>query len=289
MATVNDKPKGRVLIVAGSDSGGGAGIQADIKTVTALGGFATTAVTALTVQNTRGVSGVVGVEPKVVRAQMEAVLSDIGADVLKSGMLGDRKLIEAIAETKSDFAKGVPMVVDPVMVATSGDRLLPADAVDAVRRLMVSGAALVTPNAMEAEVLTGKAVETIDGQRRAAERLLEAGADAALVKGGHVAAYADEDAIVDVLATQTGEHFLEVERIVTTSTHGTGCTLASGIACGMARGLELRAAVELAQAYLIEALRAAPGLGGGHGPMDHGWAARDPERYAAMLAKAKLG
>lgn len=288
-ASGKDAPKGRVLIVAGSDSGGGAGIQADIKTVTALGGFAATAVTALTVQNTRGVSGVVGVEPKVVRAQMEAVLSDIGADVLKSGMLGDRKLIEAIAEAKADFAKGVPMVVDPVMVATSGDRLLPADAVDAVRRLMVSGAALVTPNAMEAEVLTGKAVETIDGQRRAAERLLEAGADAALVKGGHVAAYADEDAIVDVLATQTGEHFLEVERIVTTSTHGTGCTLASGIACGMARGLELRPAVELAQAYLIEALRAAPGLGGGHGPMDHGWAARDPERYASMLAKAKLG
>ncbi len=288
-ASAKDAPKGRVLIVAGSDSGGGAGIQADIKTVTALGGFAATAVTALTVQNTRGVSGVVGVEPKVVRAQMEAVLSDIGADVLKSGMLGDRKLIEAIAEAKADFAKGVPMVVDPVMVATSGDRLLPADAVDAVRRLMVSGAALVTPNAMEAEVLTGKAVETIDGQRRAAERLLEAGADAALVKGGHVAAYADEDVIVDVLATQTGEHFLEIERIVTTSTHGTGCTLASGIACGMARGLELRAAVELAQAYLIEALRAAPGLGGGHGPMDHGWAARDPERYASMLAKAKLG
>ena len=207
-ASAKDAPKGRVLIVAGSDSGGGAGIQADIKTVTALGGFAATAVTALTVQNTRGVSGVVGVEPKVVRAQMEAVLSDIGADVLKSGMLGDRKLIEAIAEAKADFAKGVPMVVDPVMVATSGDRLLPADAVDAVRRLMVSGAALVTPNAMEAEVLTGKAVETIDGQRRAAERLLEAGADAALVKGGHVAAYADEEAIVDVLATKTGEHVL---------------------------------------------------------------------------------
>lgn len=282
-------PKGRVLIVAGSDSGGGAGIQADIKTVTALGGYAATAVTALTVQNTRGVSGVVAVERQVVRAQMEAVLSDIGADVIKTGMLGDRKLIETIAEAKADLAKAIPMVVDPVMVASSGDRLLPAEAVDAVRRLMLPGAALVTPNAMEAEVLTGKAVETLDGQRRAAERLLEAGAKAALVKGGHVAAYADEEVMVDVLATEDGEHFFDVERIETNSTHGTGCTLASGIACGLARGLELVDAVALSSAYLSRALRAAPGLGGGHGPVDHGWPARYPEGYAAMLEKAGLG
>lgn len=282
-------PKGRVLIVAGSDSGGGAGIQADIKTVTALGGYAATAVTALTVQNTRGVSGVVAVERQVVRAQMETVLSDIGADVIKTGMLGDRKLIETIAQAKADLAKAIPMVVDPVMVASSGDRLLPAEAVDAVRRLMLPGAALVTPNAMEAEVLTGKAVETLDGQRRAAERLLEAGAKAALVKGGHVAAYADEEVMVDVLATEDGEHFFDVERIETNSTHGTGCTLASGIACGLARGLELVDAVALSSAYLSRALRAAPGLGGGHGPVDHGWPARDPEGYAAMLEKAGLG
>ncbi len=289
MSAEKSRPKGRVLIVAGSDSGGGAGIQADIKTVTALGGFAATAVTALTVQNTRGVSGVVGVEAKVVRAQMEAVLSDIGADVIKTGMLGDKKLIEAIAEAKADLAKGVAIVVDPVMVASSGDRLLPAEAVDAVRRLMLPGAALVTPNAMEAEVLTGRAVETMDGQRRAAERLLEAGAKAALVKGGHVAAYADEDVMVDVLMTQEGEHFFDVERIKTTSTHGTGCTLASGIACGLARGLKLEAAVALSSAYLSYALRAAPGLGSGHGPVDHGWPARDREGYAAMLEKAGLG
>lgn len=282
-------PKGRVLIVAGSDSGGGAGIQADIKTVTALGGYAATAVTALTVQNTRGVSGVVAVERQVVRAQMEAVLSDIGADVIKTGMLGDRKLIEMIAQAKADLAKAIPMVVDPVMVASSGDRLLPAEAVDAVRRLMLPGAALVTPNAMEAEVLTGKAVETLDGQRRAAERLLEAGAKAALVKGGHVAAYADEEVMVDLLATEDGEHFFDVERIETNSTHGTGCTLASGIACGLARGLELVDAVALSSAYLSCALRAAPGLGDGHGPVDHGWPARDPEGYAAMLEKAGLG
>lgn len=288
-AKATETPKGRVLIVAGSDSGGGAGIQADIKTVTALGGYAATAVTALTVQNTRGVSGVVGVEPNVVRAQMEAVLTDIGADVIKTGMLGDKKLIEMIAEAKADLGKAIAMVVDPVMVASSGDRLLPAEAVDAVRRLMLPGAALVTPNAMEAEVLTGKAVETLDGQRRAAERLLEAGAKAALVKGGHVAAYADEDVMVDVLATEDGEHFFDVERIRTNSTHGTGCTLASGIACGLARGLTLVDAFALSSAYLSRALRLAPGLGSGQGPVDHAWPARDPEGYAAMLEKAGLG
>jgi hydroxymethylpyrimidine/phosphomethylpyrimidine kinase len=215
-----------VLIIAGSDSGGGAGIQADIKTVTALGGFAATAVTALTIQNTLGVSGVVATPPKAVRAQMEAVLMDIGADVLKTGMLGDKLLVETIAEAFGDFAPKTARVIDPVMVSSSGDILLPKEAVDAVRQLMVPHAALVTPNAPEAEVLTGKAVDTLDGQRRAAEKLLDMGAIAALVKGAHVGG----DVIVDVLATQSGEHFFDGPRIVTRATHGTGCTLASGIA-----------------------------------------------------------
>jgi hydroxymethylpyrimidine/phosphomethylpyrimidine kinase len=276
-----DKPKGRVLIIAGSDSGGGAGIQADIKAVTALGGSAATAITALTIQNTLGVSGVVATPNKVVRAQMEAVLKDIGADALKTGMLGDKALVETIAEAFEDLAAGIPRVVDPVMVASSGDSLLPKEAVDAVRRLMVPGAALVTPNAPEAEVLTGRAVDGVNGQRRAAEKLLEMGAVAALVKGGHVPG----DVIVDVLATQTGEHFFEGPRIATKATHGTGCTLASGIAAGIARGLSLQDAVALARAYLVEAIKCAPGFGQGNGPVDHGWPARDPEAYAAMLAK----
>ncbi len=159
------KPKGRVLIVAGSDSGGGAGVQADIKTVTALGGYAATAITALTIQNTLGVFGVVAVEPRAVRAQMEAVLSDIGADVIKTGMLGDKALIEMLAEAFEELAAKIPRIVDPVMAATSGDLLLPRAAVDVVRRLMIPGAALVTPNAHEAEILTGKAV---DGDQRSA-------------------------------------------------------------------------------------------------------------------------
>jgi hydroxymethylpyrimidine/phosphomethylpyrimidine kinase len=274
-------PKGRVLIIAGSDSGGGAGIQADIKTVTALGGYAATAITALTIQNTLGVSGVVATPPRVVRAQMEAVLKDIGADALKTGMLGDKQLVEALAQAFADLAPKIPRIVDPVMVTTSGDVLLPKEAVDAVRQLMVPHAALVTPNAPEAEVLTGKAVDTLDGQRRAADRLLNMGADAALVKGAHVAG----DVIVDVLATQSGEHFFDGPRIETRATHGTGCTLASGIAAGIARGLSMKDAVALSRAYLVEAIRRAPGLGQGNGPVDHGWPARDPEAFATMFAK----
>lgn len=274
-------PKGRVLIIAGSDSGGGAGIQADIKTVTALGGYAATAVTALTVQNTLGVHDVMPTSPRGVRAQMQVVLSDIGADVIKTGMLGDKLLIEALAEAFEDLAKGVPRVVDPVMVATSGDRLLPREAVDAVRSLMIPGAALVTPNAPEAEVLTGKAVESIDGQRRAAERLLERGAKAVLVKGGHIPG----DVIVDVLATEYGERFFDGPRIQTTSTHGTGCTLASGVAAGLARGLTLEDAVALSRAFLTEAIKRAPGLGKGHGPVDHGWPSKDPEAFAGLFGR----
>lgn len=279
----NDKPKGRVLIIAGSDSGGGAGIQADIKTVTALGGYAATSITALTIQNTLGVTGVVATPLRAVRAQMEAVLKDIGADALKTGMLGDKALVEGLAQAFADLAPKIPRVIDPVMVATSGDVLLPREAVDAVRQLMVPGAALVTPNAPEAEVLTGKAVESIDGQRRAAEKLLEMGADAALVKGAHVPG----DVIVDVLATQQGEHFLDGPRLETKATHGTGCTLASGIAAGIARGLALKDAVALSRAYLIEAIRRAPGLGRGNGPVDHGWPSRDPEAFASLFAKWK--
>ncbi|MEZ5938466.1 MAG: bifunctional hydroxymethylpyrimidine kinase/phosphomethylpyrimidine kinase [Hyphomonadaceae bacterium] len=280
--------RGRVLIVAGSDSGGGAGIQADIKSVTALGGFAATAVTAITIQNTLWVSGVIGLDPKVVRAQMQAVLGDIGADCLKTGMLGDRKLIEAVVEAADDLARDVPRVVDPVMVATSGDRLLPADAVDAMRQLMVPGAVLVTPNAPEAEVLTGKAVETLDGQRRAAERLLEMGAVAALVKGGHIGSPDSDEPIIDVLAMQSGERFLDGPRIRTSSTHGTGCSLASGVAAGLARGLDLVDAVDLARAYLVEAIRRAPGLGRGHGPIDHGWPSRDPEGFAELYSRYRV-
>ncbi|MEM1088353.1 MAG: bifunctional hydroxymethylpyrimidine kinase/phosphomethylpyrimidine kinase, partial [Pseudomonadota bacterium] len=215
--------KGRVLIIAGSDSGGGAGIQADIKAVTMLGGYAMTAITAITVQDTIGVHGVYPVDMKAVGEQMRVCLNDIGADAIKTGMLGTAPLVEGVAEELDTRARDVPRIIDPVMVATSGDRLVDDKAVSAIASLLVQGAALVTPNAPEAEVLTGKAVDGVNGQRRAAEALLERGAKAVLVKGGHIPG----NPLIDVLQTEQGEWIFESERIETTSTHGTGCTLAS--------------------------------------------------------------
>ena len=261
---------GRVLIVAGSDSGGGAGIQADIKSVTALGGYAATAITAITVQNTLGVTGVHPIPPAVVEAQAKAVLDDIGADAIKTGMLGDVAMVEAVARIL-DSARGVPAVVDPVMVAKGGAALLASEAVQAVRSLMVPRAALLTPNAPEAEALTGLAVGTTDDLRRAGEALLAMGARAVLMKGGHIPG----ERLVDLLITSDGETAFEGERIDTRHTHGTGCTLASACAVGIAQGLDLTEAVARAWDYVHEAMLRAPGFGAGHGPLDHGWPLRD--------------
>lgn len=263
------KAQGRVLIIAGSDSGGGAGLQADLKAVTALGGFAATAVTAVTVQNTLGVSGVLPIPPGFVTDQARAVLEDIGADAIKTGMLGDAAMVEAVAAIL-DSAPGRPAVVDPVMTAKGGAALLAPEAMDAVRRLMIPRAALLTPNAPEAEALTGLKVETPDDQRRAGEALLALGARAVLMKGGHLAG----GRVVDLLVTPGGETLFEADRIDTRHTHGTGCTLASACAAGLAQGLALEAAVARAWAYVQEAIARAPGLGGGHGPLDHAWPLR---------------
>ena len=266
--------KGRVLILAGSDSGGGAGIQADIKAVTLLGGFAATAITAVTIQNTLGVHGVHPLPLDVIEAQAKVVLDDIGADCLKTGMLGSIEVVETVAGL-IDYAqtvnpKGVPVVVDPVMIAKGGSPLLADQAIEAVRSLMVPRASLLTPNAPEAEALTGIRVEDADGQRRAGEALLELGAKAVLMKGGHV----EGSTVVDILLTPYGETVLESERVDSRHTHGTGCTLASACAAGIAKGLPLPQAVAEAWAYVAEAIRRAPGLGQGHGPLDHGWPVR---------------
>ncbi|MEO0607353.1 MAG: bifunctional hydroxymethylpyrimidine kinase/phosphomethylpyrimidine kinase [Pseudomonadota bacterium] len=268
MADTLAQGPGRVLIIAGSDSGGGAGIQADIKTVTALGGYAMTAITAITAQNTIGVHGVWPVAPDAVSAQIVACLSDIGADAIKTGMLGTAPLVEQVAETLDASARETPRLVDPVMVASSGDRLVDAKAVSAIASLLLPGAALITPNAPEAEVLTGKAVDGMNGQRRAAEALLERGAKAALVKGGHIPG----KRLVDILQTEAGEWIFESDRIETSSTHGTGCTLASAVAALVASGQDLPDAVEAARTYLWHAIKHAPGLGKGHGPVAHNWA-----------------
>jgi hydroxymethylpyrimidine/phosphomethylpyrimidine kinase len=267
--------KGRVLIVAGSDSGGGAGIQADIKTVTMLGGYAATAITALTAQNTKGVFGVHEVPPGFVAQQMALVLEDIGADAIKTGMLSNAAIIEAVAATLKRHAPAVPLVVDPVMVAKGGHKLLDDaahDAHDALLRLLVPAAAVLTPNLPEAEVLSGLRIANPDAMVAAGRALMAKGAKAVLVKGGHL----DHPQVIDILIDGNGVETFTGPRLNSTSTHGTGCTLASAIATGVAQGLPLREAVGRAIAYVREAIVHAPGLGGGHGPIDHGHPLRAP-------------
>jgi hydroxymethylpyrimidine/phosphomethylpyrimidine kinase len=261
--------KGRVLAIAGSDSGGGAGVQADIKTVTALGGYAASAITAVTVQNSLGVEAIHPIPPAIIAAQIRAVLTDIGADAIKTGMLGDAAAIEAVILVLADYPD-IPLVVDPVMVAKGGASLLADGALAPLRRL-VARASLVTPNAPEAEALTGLSIASTDDLRRAGERLLTGGVRAVLMKGGHVPG----ESVIDLLMTPDGETMLEGPRIDTRHTHGTGCTLASACAAGLAQGLTLRDAVARAWAYTAEAIRRAPGFGAGAGPLDHAWPLRD--------------
>jgi hydroxymethylpyrimidine/phosphomethylpyrimidine kinase len=261
---------GRVLIVAGSDSGGGAGVQADIKTVTALGGYAATAITAITVQNTLGVTAVHAIPVEIVSGQIEAVANDLGADAWKLGMLSSADIVECVAEAHAKLGGGAPLVLDPVMIAKGGAQLLEENAIEALKRLLLPRAAIVTPNAPEAERLTGLEVRDLEGQKRAAAALLELGARAALVKGGHI-----EGAVVrDALADARGVEVFEAERIDTRATHGTGCTLASAIAAGIARNMGLREAIVRARTYLRGAMLNAPGLGGGHQPLGHSWTVR---------------
>ncbi|HEX9809055.1 MAG TPA: bifunctional hydroxymethylpyrimidine kinase/phosphomethylpyrimidine kinase [Alphaproteobacteria bacterium] len=258
--------QGRVLIVAGSDSGGGAGIQADIKTVTALGGYAATAITALTAQDTRGVHGVEPVAPDFVALQMSVVLADIGADAVKTGMLGTAGVIDAVCRVLEREAPGVPLVLDPVMVAKGGARLLDASATGMLRERLLPRAFILTPNVPEAEALLGRAVADVAAMTEAARALRALGPAAVLVKGGHLAG----ETVTDVLAGPDGIEVMEAPRIAGRNTHGTGCTLASAIATGLAQGLGLLEAVRRARAYLRKAIETAPGLGAGHGPLNHG-------------------
>lgn len=257
--------RGRVLICAGSDSGGGAGIQADIKTVTMLGGFAATAVTALTAQNTQGVFGVIAVPPAFIAQQMRLVLDDIGADAIKTGMLHSADVIAAVSGVLAEQAASSPLVVDPVMVAKGGAPLLEEDAVAALRQTLIPRATVITPNLPEAEKLCGSVVRDVASMRRAADSLLALGCHAVLLKGGHL----EGDVVVDLLATRAGIEAFESPRIQTTNTHGTGCTLASAIATGLAQTLSLRDAVVRARGYVHRAILTAPRLGFGHGPLNH--------------------
>lgn len=262
------KPKapGRVLIIAGSDSGGGAGIQADIKTVTAMGGYAMTAITALTAQNTTGVYGIHDVPEWFIRKQIMLVLSDIGADSIKTGMLSTPSILVTVAACIRRYARDIPFVLDPVMVAKGGAPLLRNDAVDILKEKLLPMASLVTPNIPEAELLTGISIRTTADMQSAGEKLLKMGAKAALIKGGHMGG----NQLTDLLVTDNQLIYFKSKRINTLHTHGTGCTFASAIATGLANRQKLEKSVYNAKSYLISAIKAAPGFGKGHGPLHHG-------------------
>ncbi len=251
------------MTIAGSDSGGGAGIQADLKTFAALGVYGTSALTAITAQNTLGVTGVHEIPTEIIAAQIEAVLTDIGADAVKTGMLASSSIVEVVSRQLKTF-RVTALVVDPVMVAKSGDSLLHQDAVEALRTLLVPLAAVVTPNVPEAEVLTGVKIVSDDDMRRAAESIVGMGCGSVVVKGGHRDGPAT-DLFYD------GDRFQEftAPRIDTKNTHGTGCTFASAVAAGLAKGLPLLEAVAQAKEFVTGAIGRSFPIGRGHGPLNH--------------------
>lgn len=251
----------RVLTIAGSDSSGGAGIQADLKTFTVFRTYGMSAITALTAQNTRGVSGIVPVAPAFVREQIDAVATDVGVDAAKTGMLATRDIIDAVADAVRAHRLD-PLVVDPVMVAQSGARLLADDARDALLRTLLPLAALVTPNLPEAEALLGVHIADLAAMRDAARRLVELGARAALVKGGHL----DGAEAIDVLHDGRDLHELRAPRVATPHTHGTGCMTAAALTACLARGLPLLDAAHTAKRFITAAITHGLALGHGHGP-----------------------
>ena len=253
----------RAITIAGSDSGGGAGIQADLKTFAALGVYGTSVLTAITAQNTVSVDWVHEVPVEMVAAQIEAVITDIGADAVKTGMLASTEIIETVARELAHFRVD-RLVVDPVMVAKSGDRLLREDAIDVMRRSLLPLAAVVTPNIPEAEALADMEISSPEDARQAAVKIANMGAKAVVVKGGHL-----KGDPVDLLYDGRDFRELTAPRIDTKNTHGTGCTFASAIAAGLAKGMELPDAVVAAKEYVTEALRRSFSVGQGHGPLNH--------------------
>ena len=255
----------RLLIIAGSDSSGGAGIQAGIKTASAFGVYAMTAITAITAQNTLGVTAVKALSPKLVREQIISCLNDIGADAIKTGMLANAAIVRVVAETLAEYAPNIPLVVDPVMLSTSGAALLSPAAEKTLIQKLIPLATIVTPNIPEAKRLTGMKRTDRKSIRAAADKIRAMGAGAALIKGGH----SSKATIDDVLVWKHGEDIFGFPRLKTRHTHGTGCTLASAIACGLAKGYPLSVSVAKAREYVQAAIASAPGLGKGHGPLNH--------------------
>ncbi len=258
-------PPARVLSIAGSDCSGGAGVQADLKTMAALGAYGMSAITAMTIQNTKNIAHIEVLAPDMVRAQIRTIIDDIGVDAIKIGMLGNAFVAGIVADTLTGVK--IPMVLDTVMQATRGGALLDEDGVAVLRSRLIPMAKLVTPNSDEAARLSGIPVTSLADMRRAAQIILALGPEAVLVKGGHVPG----EKIHDILLWHHGEAVFESKRINTRHTHGTGCTLATAIAVFLAQGLGLNDAVRQARTYVHGAIKNAPGFGGGNGPLDHDW------------------
>lgn len=260
-------PTARVLTVAGSDPVGGAGLQADIKTITALGGHAMSATTAVTVQDTEKVSDIMPMTADMVAAQMRAVIADIGVDAIKSGMLVNASIVGALADVLAELPENLPYVLDPVLASTSGDRLLDEAATEVMLTRLLPRAALITPNIREAAMIARVEIATLDDVRVAAKAILERGAGAVLVTGGHLA---DGEKVTDLLLTSEGEKIFSTPRIASRNTRGTGCTLSAGIATGLGQGKDLAESIEAARDFVRRAIESAPDLGSGNGPMFFG-------------------
>ncbi len=262
----------RVLSIAGSDSGGGAGIQADIKAISACGGYAATAITAVTVQNTLGVTAVHPIPNEIIEGQIDAVLSDIGADAIKIGMLHSAEVIEVVCRA-IDRYKPKNVVLDPVMVSTSGHRLIEQSAIEMLKQELIPRATIITPNIPEAEILLGHEIPNQEALPEAARELSRGGTISVLLKAGHLS----EATLTDIFLEAGGDiHYLSSPRLDTPNTHGTGCTLSSALAAFLAKGLTPAEAVRSAKAYLTSALVSGANfkIGGGHGPVDHSYATR---------------
>jgi len=254
----------RLLIIAGSDSSGGAGIQADIKTASAFGVYAMTAVTAVTVQDTQNVNSIEPVSPKLVRDQIRVCLNDIGADAIKIGMLGSAETVKAVSRTLKRYASNIPIVLDPVILSTGGKRLLGGNAIETLKSTLLPLADLITPNLPEARALTRIGGSDRKSVEAAGRKLMAMGAGGALIKGGH----ATKQTVDDVLVWIGGVEIYGFPRVRTKHTHGTGCVLSTAIACGLAQGLSLPLAVGRAREFVQHAIETAPGLGHGHGPLN---------------------
>ena len=262
---MNDNKLARIMTIAGSDSGGGAGIQGDIKTISSLGCYATSAITAVTAQNTKGVTNILNMPLNIIEEQIIAILNDIGTDAIKIGMLSNEKIILCVTKILSKLKNKVPIVLDPVMVAKGGHKLLDTGAEKALVNQLLPLCTIITPNIPEAEVITGSKISNVNDLKIVGENILKMGIDNVLMKGGHL----EDSTLVDILVSIDGIDCFKSKKIITKNSHGTGCTLSSAIACGLGKKLTLKKAVSKAHKYVNKAILYAPDIGEGNGPLNH--------------------